>query len=104
MAAIDTHTVIEALIASGTPKEAAEVFVENFVIKEELSSIEKEHAQLVTKIDIVRLESKIESAENRLNSSIRDILKDVSWIKTISLANFTVLFGALIAMLFKLFE
>jgi hypothetical protein len=103
MATTDTHTVIEALIASGTSKEAAKVFVENFVIKEELSSIEKEQAQLATKMDIVRLESKIESAENRLNSSIRDILKDVSWIKTISLANFTVLFGALITMLFKSF-
>jgi len=103
MAAMDTHTVIEELIASGTPKKEAEVFVKNFVIKEDLSSIEKERSQLATKMDIVKLESKIESVENRLNSSIRDILKDVSWIKTISLANFTVLFGALITMLFKLF-
>ena len=103
MAAMDTHTVIEELIASGTPKKEAEVFVKNFVIKEDLSSIEKERSQLATKMDIVKLESKIESVENRLNSSIRDILKDVSSIKTISLANFTVLFGALITMLFKLF-
>lgn len=103
MAAMDTHTVIEELIASGTTKKEAEVFVKNFVIKEDLSSIEKEHAQLATKMDIVRLESKIDGVENRLNSSIRDILKDISWIKTISLANFTVLFGALITMLFKLF-
>lgn len=103
MASIDTHTVIEELIASGTPKKEAEVFVKNFVIKEDLSSIEKERSQLATKMDIVKLESKIENVENRLNSSIRDILKDISWIKTISLANFTVLFGALITMLFKLF-
>ena len=70
MAAIDTHTIIEALIASGTSKEAAKVFVENFVIKEELSSLEKEQAQLATKMDIVKLESKIDGVESRLESKL----------------------------------
>lgn len=59
MARIDTHTIIEELIASGTPKKEAEVFVKNFVIKEELSSIEQEYSQLATKMDIVKLESSI---------------------------------------------
>lgn len=59
MARIDTHTIIEELIASGTPKKEAEVFVKNFVIKEELSSIEEERSQLATKMDIVKLESSI---------------------------------------------
>lgn len=67
---MDTHTVIEELIASGTPKKEAEVFVKNFVIKEELSSIEKESSQLATKMDIVKLESKIDGVESRLESKI----------------------------------
>lgn len=111
MAQLDTHAVIEELIASGTPKKEAEVFVKNFVIKEELSSIEKEQSQLATKMDIVKLESKIESVENRLESKIdkleskldsgfNSINTNLKWISFLVIAVLTPILGLLIKDLF----
>lgn len=82
MAQLDTHAVIEELIASGTPKKEAEVFVKNFVIKEELSSIEKEQSQLATKMDIVKLESKVESVESRLESGLNKLESKIDGVES----------------------
>ena len=61
MASLDTHSIITELIASGTSEKQAEVFVSRFAVKEELHSVEKDQAQLATKMDIVKLESKIDN-------------------------------------------
>lgn len=91
MATIDTHTVIEELIASGTPKKEAEVFVKNFVIKEELSSIEKERSQLATKMDIVKLES-----------SIKDIKVDIlKWMIGLFVTMILAIYFMILAIYFK---
>lgn len=123
MKIIDTHTTVKELIAAGFPEKQAEVFVEKFVIKEELNTVEKEHSQLATKADVVkleskienigikleskidgiesRLESKIENTANGLSSGIRDLMKDINWLKTITIANFTLLLGGIITTWFN---
>jgi hypothetical protein len=57
MTTIDTHTIIKELITANVPEKQAEVFVKRFVIKEELDAVEKEHSELATKADIIRLEN-----------------------------------------------
>jgi hypothetical protein len=75
MATIDTHAIIKELIASGTPEKQAEVLVSRFVVKEELSSVEKDHSRLATKLDIMGLESRINSLDT-----------NIKWIIALTLA------------------
>lgn len=75
MATIDTHAIIKELIASGTPEKQAEVLVSRFVVKEELSSVEKDHSRLATKLDIMALESRINSLDT-----------NIKWIIALTLA------------------
>jgi len=75
MATLDTHAIIKELVASGTPEKQAEVLVSRFVIKEELSLVEKDHSRLATKLDIMALESRINSIDT-----------NIKWIIAITLA------------------
>ena len=116
MALLNTHSTVKKFIKFGFTEDQAESIAEAIneqnkelatksdiaLLKSDLQSIKSELQSEIHLVEL-RLESKIDVVEHRLGSSIRDLIKDVSWIKTISLANFTVLFGALITLLFKLF-
>jgi hypothetical protein len=96
MKAIDTHTIVKELTSVGASDALAEVLIARFVAKEELDVIEKEHLQLATKMDIIRLETKIESAGNRLESSIKGLDINIKWIMAILLAILSILIIPLI--------
>lgn len=76
MAAIDTHRAIEKIIATGVSKETAEAIVD---------TVSSRNDDVATKSDISEL--KIE----------------ISWLKTISIANFGMILGAIVTLLIKQF-
>ncbi len=89
MALIDTHSIIKELIESGTSKKEAEIFVKRFVAKDEVNWLKNE---LATKHDI-----------NELKSDINKNNAEIALLKTISIANFIILVGAVVTLLFKQF-
>jgi hypothetical protein len=101
MSTLDTHTIVEELITANVPKKQAEVFVKRFVIKEELTDIEKEHSELATKADLLEVKTELKADIARLESKIEKIETNINWLKTISIANFTLLLGAVISTLFS---
>jgi hypothetical protein len=99
MRRIDTHQLVKELVSVGTSEEQAEVFVDMFVAKEELNSVEKEHLQLATKTDIIRLESKIEMVKTDLKGEISSINIDIKWIRVLLM----IILGILLTGLAKTF-
>lgn len=83
MAYLDTHTVIEELIASGASKKQAEVCVARFVLRNEIEDLEH---RLATKSDLseLRLGTKLDISELRteLKSDISGIKVSMAEIKT----------------------
>ena len=120
MAVLDTHSTVKKFIKFGFTEEQAEAVVD---------AINGQNRELATKSDIELLENKlnfslkevgtelvfnIKSLENKLSSKINDLEnkfdsktsslnKDISWLKTISMATFTAVFGAAVAIVFKIF-
>ena len=89
MALIDTHSIIKELIEAGTSEKEAEIFVKRFVAKDEVNCLKNE---LATKHDI-----------NELKSDINKNNAEIALLKTISIANFIILVGAVVTLLFKQF-
>jgi hypothetical protein len=89
MALIDTHSIIKELIEAGTSEKEAEILVKRFVAKDEVNWLKNE---LATKHDI-----------NELKSDINKNNAEIALLKTISIANFIILVGAVVTLLFKQF-
>ncbi|MEA0971679.1 hypothetical protein Megvenef_01663 [Candidatus Megaera venefica] len=116
MTRIDTHAIIEELIASGALKKQAEVCVARFVLRNEIEDLERRLAtksdlsqlraelksdlvKLESKIDGIesRLESKIDKLESKLDSGFNSINTNLKWISFIGMA----IFGPITVMLIK---
>lgn len=80
MAYFNTHTIVKELIASGTPEKQAEVFVERFVLRNEINDLEH---RLATKSDISELRIDISS----MNTNIKWLMAIVLVVVGILLKN-----------------
>ena len=80
MARIDTHQLVKELIASGTPEKQAEVFVERYVLRNEINDLEH---RLATKSDISELRVDISS----MNTNIKWLMAIVLVVVGILLKN-----------------
>jgi hypothetical protein len=102
---LETHKkyYIEHLKEVGAKPELAEAIVELHIESGEQLATKHDlkDAKSELKGDINRLDSKIDNIASGLRSDIRDLIKDISWLKTISIANFTLLLGGIITMLFS---
>jgi hypothetical protein len=111
---LDTHKEIEHLKELGATQKLAEGIVQlhtksddHLSTKADLVAtkvdLKTDITRLESKIDTIeiKLESKIDTIVSGLNSNIRDLTKDINWLKTISIANFTLLLGAVISTLFS---
>jgi hypothetical protein len=94
MAILNTHATVKTFIKHGFSEEQAEVIVE---------AINDQSNQLATKQDLYNLElkfeSKIESINTSLESKIESINVSINWLKTISIANLTIMCGGMLAVL-----
>jgi hypothetical protein len=78
MALLNTHTTVKKFIKHGFSEDQAEVIVE---------AINDQNNELVTK--------------NDLKLAISELKSDISWLKVISVANFTILISGLVSLWFK---
>jgi hypothetical protein len=93
---IDTHSIVKELIDAGASEKQAEVIVKRFVARDEVESL---NSQLATKSDIHKLESDILEFKSEVKSEIKLINGSISWLKTISIANLTIMCGGMLAVL-----
>lgn len=93
---IDTHSIVKELIDAGASEKQAEVIVKRFVARDEVESL---NSQLATKADIHKLESDISEFKSEIKSEIKLINGSISWLKTISIANLTIMCGGMLAVL-----
>ena len=93
---IDTHSIVKELIDAGASEKQAEVIVKRFVARDEVESL---NSQLATKADIHKLESDILEFKSEVKSEIKLINGSISWLKTISIANLTIMCGGMLAVL-----
>ena len=80
MAYFDTHTIVKELVASGTTEKQAEVFVERFMLRNEIHDLEY---RLATKSDISELRIDISS----MNTNIKWLMAIVLVVLGILLKN-----------------
>lgn len=80
MATLDTHAIVKELIAAGTPEKQAEVFVERFMLRNEIHDLEH---RLATKSDISELRIDISS----MNTNIKWLMAIVLVVVGILLKN-----------------
>lgn len=111
---IDTHLIVKELIEAGASEKAAEVIVKRFVARDEIESLNSQLAtksdilklesnifefQLATKSDIHKLESDISEFKSEIRSDIKGINISINWLRTISIANLTIMCGGMLAVL-----
>lgn len=104
---IDTHSIVKELIDAGASEKQAEVIVKRFVARDEVESLNSQLAtkaditrlELATKADIHKLESDISEFKSEIKSEIKLINGSISWLKTISIANLTIMCGGMLAVL-----
>jgi hypothetical protein len=104
---IDTHLIVKELIDAGASEKQAEVIVKRFVARDEIESL---NSQLATKSDIHKLETDISNVKFQLESDISEFKAEIkaeikginisiNWLKTISIANLTIMCGGMLAVL-----
>ena len=107
MALIDTYSIIEEMVASGIKKEQAVIITkainqsnDNLATKSDLKA---EVSQIRSEISKVKHEliTEISNVKHELETDISELKTDISWLKVISIANFTVLIGGLLTLWFK---
>jgi len=114
VALLNTHKEVENLISAGVNKRMAEAILDLHVKNQDqlATKTDIEALKEATKTDIAILRSEMNSmktelkseialVESRLESNINDVKKDVNWIKTISMATFTILLGTLVTLIIQ---
>lgn len=107
MALIDTYSLIEEMVAGGIKKEQAVIITkainqsnDNLATKSDLKA---EVSQIRSEISNVKHEliTEISNVKHELETDISELKNDISWLKVISIANFTVLISGLLTLWFK---
>ena len=103
MTILDTHRAIEKIINTGVSKGTAEAIVDAISSKNDDLATKLDIVKLEVKIDndITKLESKIDNNTAELKTDIAELRTSVNWLKAISIGTFLMLLGSLATILFK---
>jgi len=103
MAILDTHKAIERIIHAGASKEMAEAIVESVNTRNDDVATKSDIFELRSEINELKVATKsdINALRSELKSDISELRTDIGWLKTISIANFGMILGAIVTLLLR---